>query len=413
MLAYAKNEEALAEAGVRWRETKPGLDLVEAAGLAAWEKANGDSVKATALYRAELRGLRGRVEPAVYRYDQIDDQGRIFQADNIISPSPRPNLRYDLPHPVTGKPVKGHPNGWRYSQELMFEKVARDEILFGPDESTSPRLKRLLATQRDQVPYPTFTMARMPGSKRLEAVLGDRRFPNPKDEEILRRWIGAIGDSSAVVLDFFGGSGTTTEAVMRLNAEDGGTRQSILVTNNEIGARQAKLLRRDGHHPGDPEWEALGVFEHVTRPRISTIVTGERPDGSLYSDGLAANVEMFDVAYLDPGTVRRGREFATIAPLMWIEGGATGDRIGEEPDAGWALTSFYGVLVTIDALAPFADAVAAAAAEGLAPSVVFVVTDSPTEYQQAVERLPVGVETVQLYEDYLANYTINVEGGAR
>jgi len=159
--------------------------------------------------------------------------------------------------------------------------------------------------------------------------------------------------------------------------------------------------------------EALGVFEHVTRPRISTVVTGVRPDGSRYSDGLAANVEMFDVTYLDPGTVRRGREFAAIAALMWIEGGATGERIVDEPDGGWALTPFYGVLITIDALAPFADAVTAAAADDRAPSVVFVVTDSPTEYQHAVERLPVGVETVQLYQDYLANYTINVEGGAR
>ncbi len=227
------------------------------------------------------------------------------------------------------------------------------------------------------------------------------------------RWIGAIGSTSAVVLDFFGGSGTTTEAVLRLNAEDGGTRQSILVTNNEIGARQAKLLRRDGFHPGDREWEALGVFEHVTRPRISTVVTGVRQDGSRYSDGLAANVEMFDVEYLDPGTVRRGREFTAIAPLMWIEGGATGDRIADESEQGWALTPFYGVLVTIDALAPFTDAVSTAAANGCAPTVVFVVTDSPTEYQQAVERLPVGVETVQLYQDYLANYTINIEGAAR
>lgn len=155
------------------------------------------------------------------------------------------------------------------------------------------------------------------------------------------------------------------------------------------------------------------MFEHVTRPRISTVVTGERPDGSRYSDGLEANVEMFEVTYLDPGTVRRGREFSAIAPMMWIEGGARGERISDEPEAGWELTPFYGVLTTIDALAPFADAVAAAAAQDQAPAVVFIVTDSPTEYQHAVERLPVGVETVQLYQDYLANYTINVERSTR
>lgn len=186
-----------------------------------------------------------------------------------------------------------------------------------------------------------------------------------------------------------------------------------MVTNNEIGAREAKRLRKAGHHPGDPEWEAKGVFEYVCRPRVSTVVTGKRPDGSEYSDGIAANVEFFKLTYLDPGRVRRGREFETIAPLMWLEGGATGDRINEIPEDGWGLTEAYGVLFTIDALTPFAAAVSKAAAEGQPPRVLFIITDSPTEYQQAVERLPVGIETVRLYEDYLSNYTINIEGGAR
>jgi adenine-specific DNA-methyltransferase len=98
---------------------------------------------------------------------------------------------------------------------------------------------------------------------------------------------------------------------------------------------------------------------------------------------------------------------------MWLEGGARGDRIDEVPDDGWALTEAYGVLFSIDALVPFATAVATAAVNETPPQVLFIITDSPTEYQQAVERLPVGVETVRLYEDYLSNYTINIEGGAR
>ncbi len=153
-----------------------------------------------------------------------------------------------------------------------------------------------------------------------------------------------------MILDFFGGTGTTTEAVMRLNAEDGGTRQSILVTNNEVGSKQAKELRKAGHHPGDPEWEALGVFEHVARPRVSTVVTGSRPDGSTYSEGLAANVEFLDLTYLDPGMVRRGREFQAIAPLLWLRAGALGERIDTIPDAGWALTPAYGILFDPDGL---------------------------------------------------------------
>lgn len=227
----------------------------------------------------------------------------------------------------------------------------------------------------------------------------------------LIRWGNNADD--AVVLDFFGGSGTTAHAVMDMNAEDGGHRQAILVTNNEVGIDLAKGLRAKGFHPGDPEWEARGVFKAVTSTRVRTAVTGMKADGSKYSDGLPANVEFFNLTYLDPSRVRRGREFEAVAPLMWLEGGALGERIDAIPDDGWALTEAYGVLFTIDALPQFAAAVSKAAADDRPPAIVFVITDSPTEYQQACERLPVGIETVRLYQDYLSNYTINIEGGVR
>jgi adenine-specific DNA-methyltransferase len=119
-------------------------------------------------------------------------------------------------------------------------------------------------------------------------------FPYPKPVELVQ-YLTSFARTDAVILDFFGGSGTTAEAVMRLNAEDGGTRQAILVTNNELAAADDKSLRTAGHKPGEAEYEALGVFHHVTRPRISTVITGIRDDGSKYSDGLAANAAFFDL----------------------------------------------------------------------------------------------------------------------
>lgn len=75
----------------------------------------------------------------------------------------------------------------------------------------------------------------------------------------LLRW--ANNSPDAVILDFFGGSGSTVHAVMEMNAEDGGRRQGILVTNNEVGQKAAAALRRRGVHPGDADWEKQGVFE--------------------------------------------------------------------------------------------------------------------------------------------------------
>jgi adenine-specific DNA-methyltransferase len=109
------------------------------------------------------------------------------------------------------------------------------------------------------------------GTQMLTALLGERnRFTYPKSVYAVEDTImAAIGDRpDAVVLDFFAGSGTTTHAVARLNRGDGGTRQSIIVTNNEVADVEARRLRSTGRRPGDPEWEALGIFEHV-RSRAS------------------------------------------------------------------------------------------------------------------------------------------------
>jgi adenine-specific DNA-methyltransferase len=235
MLIYAKNEKLLRSLDTRWKELKPGLDEVEAVARGAWQEAGGDSAKATKTFRSRVRTIKADLEPAVFRYDQIDEEGRVFQADNITSPNPRPNLMYEIMHPETGKTVRTPTNGWRYSRATMDELIEQGRVLFGPDETTSPRIKKFLAEQSDRVPYPTFNQSRMPGTKKLDDLLGADVFDYPKDTAVLTRWIGAItgDDPDAVILDFFAGSGSTGHAVMELNAADGGHRRYILVQLDE------------------------------------------------------------------------------------------------------------------------------------------------------------------------------------
>ncbi|WP_460833713.1 site-specific DNA-methyltransferase [Nocardioides hungaricus] len=404
MLIYGRNAELVP----RFLDPKPYvpemLRLVDetlAAGATAAE--------AQERLRAFIKANSKDMPEGVTRFNNVDANGIIFETADLTNRLPRPNLRYPVTDPDTGRIYDPPANGWTVKRELMEEWVQAGLIAFGK----RPRKKKSLRDYAYNMPVPTFYHSRNTANAHLERVLGEKRFPFPKDHEVLMRWLRMTCPPDGLILDFFGGSGTTTEAVLRLNDEDGGTRQSILVTNNELGAKQAKALRKTGHHPGDPEWESMGVFEYVTRPRITTVVTGKRPDGSVYSDGLAANVDFLKLTYLDPGMVRRGREFEAIAPLLWLEGGARGERIVQEPEDGWALTEYYGILFSVDAMAPFAAAVSDAAQADRAPRVVFIITDSPTEFQAAAERLPAGVDAVRLYESYLANYTINVLGGAR
>lgn len=195
---------------------------------------------------------------------------------------------------------------------------------------------------------------------------------------------------------------------MRLNEEDGGTRQSILVTNNELDAKVAQVLTKAGHRRGDAEWEAKGVHQYVTRPRITTVATGERPDGSTYDDTVPANVEFFDLTYEAPLRVASNREFGRIAPLLWLRAGSRGRRI-DDISTGWDVADTYGVIADFDHAEKFVRALADEPDAALA----FVVTDEDWLFESMCRDLPEHVEPVRLYAAYLRNFELESGRGAR
>lgn len=221
----------------------------------------------------------------------------------------------------------------------------------------------------------------------------------------LIRW--ANNSPDAVILDFFGGSGTTTHAVMSMNADDGGRRQSILITNNEVSKAAATRLRRARKLPGDPAWEAEGVFQSVTLPRIRNAVAGSSADDAAQGAPLKENVAFYKLTYEDENQVALDRRFAAIAPLLWLKSGATGDVV-HRSDSPWALPpgSVYGVLFNVAAAHEFASEVTAREQE---LHHVFVVAESESAYQAAISYLPTSVRfsTTRLYADYLRSFEIN------
>ncbi len=260
------------------------------------------------------------------------------------------------------------------------------------------------------------------GTTLLRSLIPGHSFPFPKSlyavEDALRLFVGDNPD--ALVLDFFGGSGTTGHAVMRLNHQDGGQRRSVMITNNEVSDAEARELAAAGHRPGDPEWEALGIFEHITLPRITAAVTGRTSEGEPISgnykftdefpmdDGFEENVEFLRLGYLDRDDVSLGRAFEAVAPLLWLKAGGMGPRI-ESIAKPWALPegSVYGVLFDPQQWGSFVHAVAERG-DGIRHA--FVVTDSTSVFQQVVAELPPWMVTTMLYEDYLSTFTINTGG---
>ena len=322
MLIYANSEKDLADSGVRWREPKAGVQEVIDAAYSYWQKTPDDLVFASKRLREWMATGSVEIDPGTKAYDLVDERGRAYSRVKMTSPNYRPNLMYEIIHPVTGKACPIPEKGWALSREEMARRIAAGRVSFGSDETTIPRAKQFLDESSVQNPTSVFERRRDHGSRHLVNVLGDKRFPNPKDPEVIERWIGLVAGNDATILDFFGGSGTTAEAVLRLNDRDGGRRRCILITNNELSSSDEKQLRTSGHRPGESEWEARGVFQNVAKPRIETVITGRRPDGSKFSDGFSQNVEFFNLTYEAPLRVSSNREFAKIAPLLWLRSGS-------------------------------------------------------------------------------------------
>ena len=119
------------------------------------------------------------------------------------------------------------------------------------------------------------------GSELVEKIV-ESKFPFPKSLYTIYRCIrpAVTNNKTALIVDFFAGSGTTLHAVNLLNADDNGKRRCVLVTNNEVSEDEAKALRTAGYQPGDQEWEFHGICRSVTWPRTENSILGKRADGT-------------------------------------------------------------------------------------------------------------------------------------
>jgi adenine-specific DNA-methyltransferase len=301
-----------------------------------------------------------------------------------------------------------------------YEKVLRgDYPILGRNDDGSLKLGESDQSENLLIPGTQWRVASHDatqyGSRLLAKLVPGRPFPFPKSlyavEDALRFFVK--DKPNALILDFFAGSGTTAHAVMRLNRQDEGERRCICVTNNEVSAEEATALTKAGYRAGDPEWAALGICEHITKPRITAAVTGDNSESEPITgnyafrdefpmaEGFDENVEFFDLTYEDPERVRHGLGFEAIAPLLWLRAGSRGTRI-ESAMQDFQVVDSYGVLFNLDAAAPFVAAVAGQ------PNLktAYIVTDDEAQFQVVAHQLPARTRAVRLYSAYLDNAKI-------
>ena len=166
--------------------------------LRKWIKKNADTLK------------------GVTHYDNVDEKGVFHDGD--IANTVFGGYNYEILHPVTGKPCKIPDKGFRFAEKTMREMIAAGDIMFGADETTLIKPKKRLENAKDVLRSVIYEDGRA-STKQFESLMARDIFQNPKSPMIIERLINFIVKPGDIVMDFFSGSATTAEAVMRLNAK--------------------------------------------------------------------------------------------------------------------------------------------------------------------------------------------------
>ena len=229
VVCYAKNIQHLKENSSIWRTRKEGLEEIYETVEALKKEYKSD-------YSKISEGLQdwyqenGKTHPswAHKHYSKVDEKGVYFPSDISWPGGGGPS--YQVLHPVTKTPVKVPARGWVFpNKDRMQYFIEAGKVEFGEDENKVPTLKRYLHETEGQVLPSVIYKDRRASMKRLRTLFGVDIFENPKDEEVLAKFIEAATSENDLIMDFFSGSCSTAHAVLLLNRLNNTKRNFICV----------------------------------------------------------------------------------------------------------------------------------------------------------------------------------------
>lgn len=255
--------------------------------------------------------LRGAKKDATKYANPDDDPRGPWMSDNLTGladASERPNLHYDLVNSATGISYPPHGRrGWAVAPDTMTRLVKENRILWPKSATGRPRIKRYLRElSSDWTGFSTVLQApgNIAGTRDLGSIFGDKVFAFPKPVELVRIVLQQATELDSLVLDSFAGSGTTGHAVLKQNAEDGGTRRFILVEMDE------------------------GIASNVTAERVRRVSEGYTSAKGSAVAGLGGGFQFCRLSaqplFTADGQIREDVRFVQLAEFVWFSETGTG-----------------------------------------------------------------------------------------
>lgn len=255
-------------------------------------------------------GRLERTEAANERYKNLDNDPRgVWISDNLTVKTYSEKYNYPITTP-SGRVVEpADGRCWSTSKERMQELIEDNRIWFGANGDNVPRLKRFLTDVQQGMVATTLWLHdevghNQEGRQELKELFDDKGyFDGPKPVRLLKRIlkVGAVIDND-IVLDFFSGSGSTAHALMELNAEDGGNRQSISVQLPEKLEENSEAYKA-----------GYRTIADITRARIEKVIAKLKAEHPEKAEGLAcanftlapSNFKVWNSDISDPGAIRQ------------------------------------------------------------------------------------------------------------
>ncbi|AXK72684.1 site-specific DNA-methyltransferase [Lysobacter sp. TY2-98] len=294
ILCYAKDKRKVPS------EWKASTLEIKTRLLEVGEKLINEHVDQSALQAAYTKWYReNKSQLWPFEDYKFIDGGGVYTGMRSVHNPGKEGYRYDILHPVTGRACQQPLMGYRFPEESMRRLIDEGRIIFGDDETKLVELKVYAKDYRAKLSS-LFELDGRIGTNEIKAIFPEdkRPFDFPKPTELIEELLSFTTSGSDLILDSFGGSGTTANAVLKLNRADGHSRRFILVEMKDE------------------------IATGVTAQRVRRIARGYT---SAKGEAVAGLGGGFQFCRLSPeplfdaeGQIRRDVTFAQLAEFVWF-----------------------------------------------------------------------------------------------